>query len=158
MAPPTPQRMPTGRWLSSSALPCASLVLRPSACHLDVAPTTTATCFRAELMSYSSRDDLTIRGPGGEATSSSRTRCSRGSTVNTAHPIALPTASVSSGTPVAACLGSTPRLRAWSVSSPACAHSLGQLVEHGHRRLPAHARVGDALPVARGHAGPQLLS
>jgi hypothetical protein len=45
MAPPTPQRMPTGRWLSSSALPCASLVLRPSVCHLDIAPTTTATGF-----------------------------------------------------------------------------------------------------------------
>ena len=43
MAPPMPQRMPTGRSLSSSALPCASLVLRPSACHLEVAPTTTAT-------------------------------------------------------------------------------------------------------------------
>src|SRR5512144_2076535 len=42
-APPTPQRMPTGRSRSSSARPWASLVLRPSACHLDVAPTTTAT-------------------------------------------------------------------------------------------------------------------
>src|SRR5215510_13990886 len=42
IAPPTPQRTPTGSWLSSTALPCASLVLRPSACHLDVAPTTTA--------------------------------------------------------------------------------------------------------------------
>src|SRR5262245_22355092 len=35
IAPPMPQRMPTGRSLSSMALPCASLVLRPSACHLD---------------------------------------------------------------------------------------------------------------------------
>src|SRR5262245_62201588 len=43
MAPPTPQRMPTGRWLSSSALPWANLVLRPSDCHFDVAPMTTAT-------------------------------------------------------------------------------------------------------------------
>src|SRR4051794_4304209 len=38
-----PQRTPMGRLLSSTALPWASLVLRPSACHLDVAPTTTAT-------------------------------------------------------------------------------------------------------------------
>src|SRR5437868_2258803 len=43
MAPPTPQRTPTGRPLSSSVLPCASTVLRPSDCHLDVAPTTMAT-------------------------------------------------------------------------------------------------------------------
>src|SRR5262252_10789961 len=43
MAPPTPHRTPTGRWLSSSALPWASLVLRPSDCHFDVAPMTTAT-------------------------------------------------------------------------------------------------------------------
>src|SRR5690349_1545799 len=43
IAPPTPQRMPTGRALSSTALPCASLVLRPSACHFEVAPITTAT-------------------------------------------------------------------------------------------------------------------
>src|SRR5918996_3999680 len=50
MAPPTPQRIPTGKSLSSSALPCASRVLRPSACHLEVAPTTTATGLRAELM------------------------------------------------------------------------------------------------------------
>src|SRR6185437_4896454 len=42
-APPTPQRAPTGIWLSSSALPCANRVLRPSDCHLDVAPITTAT-------------------------------------------------------------------------------------------------------------------
>src|SRR5947208_11712779 len=50
MAPPMPQRMPTGRALSSTALPCASLVLRPSACHLEVAPTTTATCLPVGLM------------------------------------------------------------------------------------------------------------
>src|SRR5437870_3243453 len=43
-APPTPQRTPTGRSLSSSVLPCASKVLRPSDCHLEVAPTTTQTC------------------------------------------------------------------------------------------------------------------
>src|SRR5215469_18770595 len=43
MAPPIPQRAPTAMLLSSSALPCASLVLRPSDCHLEVAPTTTAT-------------------------------------------------------------------------------------------------------------------
>src|SRR5262245_29269952 len=54
MAPPTPQRIPTGTVLSSSALPCASLVLRPSACHLEVAPTTTATCFLAPLIANSS--------------------------------------------------------------------------------------------------------
>src|SRR5438046_532297 len=54
MAPPTPQRIPTGISLSSSTLPCASLVLRPSACHLEVAPTTTATGPRAELMRDSS--------------------------------------------------------------------------------------------------------
>src|SRR5262245_58287591 len=42
-APPTPQRAPTGNELSSSTLPCASLVLRPSACHFEVAPMTTAT-------------------------------------------------------------------------------------------------------------------
>src|SRR5439155_18187423 len=50
IAPPTPQRMPTGTSLSSSTLPCASFVLRPSACHFDVAPTTTPTCFLGELM------------------------------------------------------------------------------------------------------------
>ena len=43
-APPTPQRTPTGTSLSSTVLPCASKVLRPSDCHLEVAPTTTATC------------------------------------------------------------------------------------------------------------------
>src|ERR1700687_1442486 len=48
-APPTPQRMPTGTSRSSSALPWASLVLRPSACHLDVAPTTTATGRRVDM-------------------------------------------------------------------------------------------------------------
>src|SRR5262249_53928794 len=53
MAPPTPQRMPTGRSLSSSTFPCASWVLRPSACHLEVAPTTTATCLRVEFMADS---------------------------------------------------------------------------------------------------------
>src|SRR5262245_24645743 len=53
MAPPTPQRTPTGRWLSSSTFPCASLVLRPSACHLEVAPTTTATCLRVEFIADS---------------------------------------------------------------------------------------------------------
>ena len=42
-APPTPQRTPTGRSLSSTARPWISLVLRPSDCHFDVAPTTTAT-------------------------------------------------------------------------------------------------------------------
>ena len=42
-APPTPHRAPTGNELSSSALPCASLVLRPSACHFEVAPMMTAT-------------------------------------------------------------------------------------------------------------------
>src|SRR6516225_11458682 len=44
MAPPTPQRTPTGSSLSSTGLPCASKVLRPSDCHLDVAPITTQTC------------------------------------------------------------------------------------------------------------------
>src|SRR5499426_4125383 len=53
MAPPTPQRTPTGRWLSSSTFPCASWVLRPSACHLEVAPTTTATCLRVESIADS---------------------------------------------------------------------------------------------------------
>src|SRR5438445_7094031 len=53
MAPPTPQRMPTGRSLSSSTFPCASWVLRPSACHLEVAPTTTATCLRVESITGS---------------------------------------------------------------------------------------------------------
>src|SRR5215813_6149959 len=52
MAPPTPQRTPTGRWLSSTALPWASRVLRPSACHFDVAPTTTATGRRVELIRH----------------------------------------------------------------------------------------------------------
>src|SRR5262245_54058060 len=60
MAPPMPQRMPTGKWLSSSTLPCASFVLRPSACHLEVAPTTTATCLCAELMRDSSRLAVSI--------------------------------------------------------------------------------------------------
>src|SRR5580658_10709456 len=54
MAPPTPQRAPTGISLSSSVLPCASSVLRPSDCHLEVAPMTTATglpcVLRASLM------------------------------------------------------------------------------------------------------------
>jgi len=54
MAPPTPQRMPTGMSRSSSARPCASLVLRPSDCHFEVAPTTTATCLRARFMRNSS--------------------------------------------------------------------------------------------------------
>src|SRR6266568_6048789 len=53
MAPPTPPRTPTGRWLSSSTFPCASWVLRPSACHLEVAPTTTATCLRVESIADS---------------------------------------------------------------------------------------------------------
>src|SRR5690606_9556700 len=44
-APPIPQRMPTGRSLSSIVRPCASLVLRPSDCHLEVAPIMTATGF-----------------------------------------------------------------------------------------------------------------
>ena len=43
-APPTPHRTPTGSSLSSTGLPCASRVLRPSDCHLEVAPITTATC------------------------------------------------------------------------------------------------------------------
>src|SRR5437773_3129437 len=50
MAPPTPQRTPTGNSLSSTALPCASNVLRPSDCHLEVAPTTTATCLPFALV------------------------------------------------------------------------------------------------------------
>ena len=45
IAPPTPQRTPTGNSLSSTGLPCASNVLRPSACHFEVAPITTATGF-----------------------------------------------------------------------------------------------------------------
>src|SRR4051794_33449919 len=45
IAPPTPQRTPTGSSLSSTGLPCASNVLRPSACHFEVAPITTATGF-----------------------------------------------------------------------------------------------------------------
>src|SRR5262245_52392075 len=56
MAPPTPQRMPTGMSLSSIGRPCASLVLRPSDCHLEVAPTTTATCLRAWFMRISSQN------------------------------------------------------------------------------------------------------
>src|SRR5260370_37673528 len=50
MAPPPPQGAPTGRPLPSSALPCASKVLRPSDCHLEVAPTTTATCLPFEFV------------------------------------------------------------------------------------------------------------
>src|SRR3981189_3611009 len=42
-APLIPQRMPTGRSLSSTARPWINLVLRPSDCHFEVAPTTTAT-------------------------------------------------------------------------------------------------------------------
>src|ERR1700722_8929058 len=49
-APPTPHSTPTGRWLSSNVLPCASKVLRPSDCHLEVAPTTTATCLPLVLL------------------------------------------------------------------------------------------------------------
>src|ERR1700720_29226 len=51
IAPPTPQRAPTGRPLSSRILPCASKVLRPFDCHLEVAPTTTATCLPFEFIS-----------------------------------------------------------------------------------------------------------
>ena len=58
MAPPTPQRTATGNSLSSSALPWAKWVLRPPDCHLDVAPTTTATGFRFEFMSDSFRGDV----------------------------------------------------------------------------------------------------
>src|ERR1700722_11017014 len=54
-APPTPQRTPTGRSLSSRVLPCASLVLRPSDCHLEVAPTTTATCLPFVFVSWAIR-------------------------------------------------------------------------------------------------------
>src|SRR5690606_33185076 len=43
MAPPTPQRALTGTSASSTASPCTRRVLRPSACHFEVAPTTTAT-------------------------------------------------------------------------------------------------------------------
>src|ERR1700751_5764277 len=50
IAPPTPQRTPTGSSLSSTVCPCASKVLRPSACHLDVAPTTTQTCLPLVLV------------------------------------------------------------------------------------------------------------
>src|SRR5512138_1599425 len=56
MAPPTPQRMPTGMSLSSIVRPWASRVLRPSDCHFEVAPTTTATCLRAWFMRISSQD------------------------------------------------------------------------------------------------------
>src|SRR3954454_2170093 len=42
-APPIPQRAPTGRSLSSTSPPWASLVLRPAACHLEGAATMTAT-------------------------------------------------------------------------------------------------------------------
>src|SRR5690349_9079839 len=41
-APPIPHRLPTGRSLSSTSPPWASSVLRPPACHFEVAPTTTA--------------------------------------------------------------------------------------------------------------------
>src|SRR5262245_28222622 len=61
MAPPTPHRTPTGRWLSSSALPCANLVLRPSLCHLDVAPTITATGLLAGLIGCSSLVRASLR-------------------------------------------------------------------------------------------------
>src|ERR1700756_5762748 len=44
-APPTPQRTPTGKSLSSTGLPCASNVLRPSDCHFEGAPITTQTSF-----------------------------------------------------------------------------------------------------------------
>ena len=54
-APPTPQRTPMGRSLSSSSLPWISRVLRPSDCHLEVAPITTATGFRLEFISESFR-------------------------------------------------------------------------------------------------------
>src|SRR5205085_11524795 len=43
IAPPTPQRTPTGSALSSTGLPSARAVMRPSDCHFEVAPTTTAT-------------------------------------------------------------------------------------------------------------------
>src|SRR5271167_1369101 len=44
IAPPTPQRTPTANSLSSTVCPYANKVLRPSDCHLEVAPITTATC------------------------------------------------------------------------------------------------------------------
>src|SRR4029453_7180005 len=56
MAPPPPQRMAAGMSLSSIARPCASRVLRPSDCHFEVAPTTTATGLRAWFMRFSSQD------------------------------------------------------------------------------------------------------
>jgi len=40
---PATQRTPTGKALSSTSPPCARRVLRPSDCHFDVAPMTTAT-------------------------------------------------------------------------------------------------------------------
>ena len=49
-APPTPQRAATGKPLSSTVWPWASKVLRPFACHLEVAPTTTATCLPFEFV------------------------------------------------------------------------------------------------------------
>src|SRR2546427_7782911 len=67
MAPPTPQRTPTGRALSSSTFPCASCVLRPSACHLEVAPTTTATDLRVEFIADSSPPEVDcVHGPTGK--------------------------------------------------------------------------------------------
>ena len=50
-APPTPQRTPTGRSLSSISPPCINCVLRPSDCHLEVAPITTATGLRFVVIS-----------------------------------------------------------------------------------------------------------
>jgi len=49
-APPTPQRTPTSTSLSSTGCPCASNVLRPSDCHFEVAPITTATCLPLALV------------------------------------------------------------------------------------------------------------
>src|SRR5215831_8491770 len=50
IAPPTPQRTQTGSSLSSTVRPCANNVLRPSDCHLEVAPTTTQTCLSLVLV------------------------------------------------------------------------------------------------------------
>ena len=58
MAPPTPQRTPTGRSLSSRSPPWTKWVLRPSDCHFDVAPMTTATGFRAEFIADSFLRDV----------------------------------------------------------------------------------------------------
>src|SRR5262249_54640224 len=49
IAPPTPHCTPTGTMFASTLPPCSMLVMRPSACHFEVAPITTQTSLPFEF-------------------------------------------------------------------------------------------------------------